>query len=226
MTERPITILPKRPFRATPHRWPAILALAAALGFSGCSTSSETAAEAPQASAGVQADEDSLESGTTLQPDDVISAPGLTTAENSGTTTEEQGETGTSDENPSNSGRGLRPIDFPYEIELPARANVEPSCLTRGDVATLVVETKPEAAVAFHAVYWGNEGGSGAPYGKGHGGNDKGQVSPQGQWRSTWVVGDNAPFGKARADVVIGWEGKWGYEHPFFHVAKSAADCP
>ena len=121
--------------------------------------------------------------------------------------------------------RGLTPLDFPHEVEVPASALLTPTCVTRGDRITVEVETKPHAAVAYHAVYWGNEGGSEAPFGKGHGGNDKGEVSSEGRWESTWLVGPNAPIGKARVDVIVGWEGKWGYVHPNFRVAKSRSGC-
>lgn len=121
--------------------------------------------------------------------------------------------------------RGLTPIEFPYEIEVPALAWTTPTCVARGGSVTLEVRTKPGAAIGYQAVYQGNQSGADAPFGKGYGGNDKGEAAASGEWQNTWVVALNAPLGKARVDVVIGWEGKWGYEKPFFTVARSPEAC-
>jgi hypothetical protein len=120
---------------------------------------------------------------------------------------------------------GLRDFGFPYEVEVPGKAFMSPTCVMRGDIVTLNVETKPGAALGYQALYQGNETGTDAPFGDGHGGNDKGQADPSGAWSDSWTLGPKAPFGKARVDVVIGWEGKWGYEKAYFVVAKSAQDC-
>jgi hypothetical protein len=92
--------------------------------------------------------------------------------------------------------------------DLPITATVTPACVTAGGLATLTVQTVPEGAIAFLAVYHGEQSGAEPPWGKGYGGNSKGMADPRGSWTSTWTVAANAPTGSARVIVVVGSKGK------------------
>lgn len=121
--------------------------------------------------------------------------------------------------------KGPLPPKLPWKPEVPVTATVSPRCVHHGDTVTLTVETKPEAAVAYQAVYSDNKGGAPAPTGGGYGGNDKGNTESAGEYTSSWVVAPHAPAGPARVDVIIAWaakkEAKWGYDGPKFEVADS-----
>lgn len=92
--------------------------------------------------------------------------------------------------------------------QLPIQAKVSPGCVTAGTLATLDVKTVPQAAIAFLAVYHGEQSGAEPPWGKGYGGNSKGVADKHGAWTSTWTVTANAPTGAARVIVVVGFQGK------------------
>lgn len=115
---------------------------------------------------------------------------------------------------------GPVPVNFPWKNEVPLKATLSARCVDGGESMTLTVETKPEAAIVYQAVYSDNLGGAPKPLGGGYGGNDKGYADANGEWSSTWVVSPTAPAGKARVDVVVGWDQKWGYDGPEFAVAS------
>lgn len=128
---------------------------------------------------------------------------------------------------PSASPTGPPPeMDFPRENNVPVSATVEPACVPPGGTATLIVETEPEAGLAYHARYAGNEGGADPPAGESHGGNDSGFADQDGRYRDTWVVSTGAPSGPARVDVIVstGHE-QWGYTSPTFAVADDEGRC-
>lgn len=111
------------------------------------------------------------------------------------------------------------------DTTVPVTAVVRPECVVRGTAATLEVNTNPEASIAWHARYAGNEGGAEPPFGEGHGGDGSGKADASGHYRSQWTVSPDAPTGPARVDVVVGWEGEWGFDDPVFHVVDEATDC-
>lgn len=117
-------------------------------------------------------------------------------------------------------------MDVPKENTVPVSATVEPACVQPGGTATLTVETEPEAGIAYHARYAGNEGGADPPAGKSHGGNDSGFADQDGRYLANWVVSSDAPSGPARVDVIVstGHE-QWGYTSPTFAVADDDGDC-
>ena len=121
--------------------------------------------------------------------------------------------------------KGPIPPKLPWKPEVPVKATVSPRCVHPGDTVTLTVTTKPEAAVAYQAVYSDNKGGAEPPTGGGYGGNDKGNTESAGEYTSSWVVAPHAPAGPARVDVIIAWaakkEAKWGYDGPKFEVADA-----
>jgi hypothetical protein len=121
---------------------------------------------------------------------------------------------------------GPAPVDFPYKDELAVSSTISPTCVTAGGRVELTVESKPEAALGWQAVYADGYGGSDPPFGRGYGGNDKGFTNGDGFYESSWIVAPNAPSGPGRVDVVIGKAGKWGYDGPHFAVADSSGNCP
>jgi hypothetical protein len=103
----------------------------------------------------------------------------------------------------------------PLEFEV----NLSATCVAHGDEVTIEVVIEPDASVAYHAVYAGEEGGAVPPYGEGHGGNDAAPAGAQGRYVDTWVVGPRAPVGPARVDVVVAYYGARGKTEVAFEVA-------
>jgi hypothetical protein len=95
----------------------------------------------------------------------------------------------------------------PSEGSFSATATVTPTCAGRGETIAIEIRTVPNAGVAYHAIYAGEEGGGPPPYGKGHGGNDGDLADAAGRYRDTWTVGPATPLGPARVDVVVGADG-------------------
>ena len=124
---------------------------------------------------------------------------------------------------------GPEPVKLPWKSVVPVRAKLSTRCVKPGERLTLSIATKPEAAVAFQAVYADNKGGAEKPFGGGYGGNAKGAADKQGAYTNTWVVSLDAPAGPARVDVIVAWsdgeKANWGYDGPEFEVAGDTGDC-
>ena len=124
-------------------------------------------------------------------------------------------------------GESPAPVTFPWESKVPVDAIIAPSCVVRGEEASIRIRTRPRAAVAYHAVYSGTKGGAPPPYGSGYGGNDSGMADEEdGVYTDSWTVRADAPVGPARADVVVGYGDSFGYDDPGFYVAASRSGCP
>jgi hypothetical protein len=93
------------------------------------------------------------------------------------------------------------------------------TCVRHGEQVTIEVRTEPDASVAYHAVYAGEEGGAVPPFGEGHGGNGGDPADARGRYADTWVVGPDAPVGPARVDVVAAWFGEMTRTELAFEVA-------
>lgn len=92
---------------------------------------------------------------------------------------------------------------------IPISGQLSPLCVQLGGTMSISILANPESPVAYNAVYDGEEGGSGPPYGEGHGGNASGMSTDDGRYSDTWVVSLNAPGGPARVDVVTAWNGEF-----------------
>lgn len=106
---------------------------------------------------------------------------------------------------------------FRFEVELSMR------CVRHGESMTIEVQTEPDASVAYHAVYAGEEGGAVPPYGEGHGGNGGDPADSEGRYSDTWVVGPDAPEGPARVDVAAAYYGEMTRMALEFEVADRAS---
>lgn len=111
----------------------------------------------------------------------------------------------------------------PYASDVPVTASLTPTCTVGGGQFTIVIETRPEVVVAYHAIYAGEEGGAAEPYGKGHGGNNAGYSDEEGRYVDTWTVSPSAPIGEGRVEVFAGDEGKVGYIPVVFEITDLPA---
>ena len=114
-------------------------------------------------------------------------------------------------------------MPFATDPAVKVDAVLTPVCANNGTEMTLIVETNPEAAVGYQAIYSDNRGGGPAPYGSGYGGNGKGLADKSGHFESRWVIAPSAPAGYARVDVAVGWQGKFGFQSLTFHVGPQAS---
>ena len=110
--------------------------------------------------------------------------------------------------------------------ELPIEATVTPKCARLGGSVTLRVTTKPQADIAYLAVYHGEKSGAAKPWGEGYGGNHHGKADFRGLWSDTWVVAPTAPQGDGRIVVVVGHGGKQRtIDVPFSVGGREADGC-
>jgi hypothetical protein len=107
------------------------------------------------------------------------------------------------------------PTEHPFAFA----AELSATCVRHGEQVTIEVRTEPDASVAYHAVYAGEEGGAVPPFGEGHGGNGGDPADARGRYADTWVVGPDAPVGPARVDVVAAWFGEMTRTELAFEVA-------
>ena len=118
-----------------------------------------------------------------------------------------------------------KPYVMPFATDPAVKVDavLTPVCANNGTEMTLTVETNPEGAVGYQAIYSDNGGGGPAPYGSGYGGNGKGLADKSGHFESRWVIAPSAPAGYARVDVAVGWQGKFGFKSLTFHVGPQAS---
>ena len=135
-----------------------------------------------------------------------------------------QSSSGAQADHPAQPAPSPSPYDppFPADPAVKVDALLTPVCAHNGSQMKLAVETNPDAAVGYQAIYSDNHGGGPAPYGSGYGGNGHGLADATGHFTSTWVISQSAPSGVARVDVVVGWQGKYGYQSLTFHVGPGA----
>jgi hypothetical protein len=133
---------------------------------------------------------------------------------------------------PQAAGQGtakLQPPPTPYlqwsPDPIPLKAWVTPACIAKGGVATLHVETVPEARIGYEAVYSDRGGGSIPPYGHGYGGNDKGIADSSGRWSNSWTVSVKAPSGPGRVNVIVASRDGQSYAGPLFAIADASGHC-
>lgn len=165
--------------------------------------------------------------GTVAQPvgEDASDRPAETSGTAGDGTTDGEAESSPSPDPSSTANPTPQPMEFEGQDGVEFTSEPDPTCVIRGQAITITVQTEPEAAVAYHARYYGNEGGAEPPYGRGHGGNDKGFTDESGRYTSTWQIGPQAPIGPAIVDVVVAWNGKRGYDSPRFEVVESPDAC-
>lgn len=108
---------------------------------------------------------------------------------------------------------------------VPVAARLEPPCVRRGDSAEIFVQTRPQAAVQWQAVYSNGKGGAIPPFGAGYGGNEAGMADAQGNYRFSWTVKPTVPVGPGRIDVIVGHNQQWGYAAIPFAVADASGSC-
>lgn len=121
----------------------------------------------------------------------------------------------------------LRPLELPFEPKINVTATLSPRCVEVGNVFHLTVKSKPDAGVAYQAIYSDNKSGAGAPMGNGYGGNDAGYTDKKGIYLSEWTVAPHAPIGRGRVDVIVGWKhgdtSELGYDKVSFEIAPPGA---
>lgn len=163
-------------------------------------------------------------SGTTSGGTATPGAPGGTTRP--GASGQSTGATPSSTPNARTTDGSIHPSHVATAQELPITATVTPSCVFPGTAVTLRVTTKPNAAIAYVAIYNGDKSGAAPPWGEGYGGNDKGDADGSGKWSSTWTVSATAPSGPARVMLVVGANGKQrSIDVPFTVGEREVGGC-
>lgn len=181
------------------------------------------AAPAPPAATGPTASpaERAASQPTPLVADPTASEPRSATA--TSTLSGAPGATGSTQPTEPADPRQAEPTPGPAAWSVPVDAAVSPDCVRAGGVMSIEVVTRPDAAVAYHAIYHGEQAGAPPPVGQGHGGNGGGMADGNGVYRDTWSVSPNAPVGPARIDVVVAWDGSHGRTTVTFEVAPMVA---
>ncbi|HVF03822.1 MAG TPA: hypothetical protein VNA20_03190 [Frankiaceae bacterium] len=114
------------------------------------------------------------------------------------------------------------PSDPPLPSGLPSsaplRVELGATCVTPGAEQRLVVDTVPQAFVAFDNLYPDNRTGAA------HGGAEAaGRSDAEGRFTAAWRIAPNAPLGRVRVDVGVSARSGSAITMAYYRLAASCS---